>query len=241
MPTSAGGSITWTSGFDPTSTSRPPGTIATSSATPTPVPQASGSGLSTGAKAGIGVGAAAAALLIIGALFWCVRRHRRARDNREKQQPQQAQEYGHPQGPWSPATTYLHPGSVSTAHSPATVTTTIVGGGDPHPWASSPSPKPYWMLGNDAFTGYKNELPADEIQPVAQPSSPHKGMGAPSSPDDRIGRADSTASGVMLDAPAQDSMGRFYVSPQSTGQSGPHSGHVGAGASRGNYASEMQG
>lgn len=240
MPTSAGGSITWTSGFNPTSTSRPPGTVATSTATSaTHEPQISGKGLSTGAKAGIGVGSAVAALLIIGALFWCVRRHRRARESGEKQQ---AQGHGQAQGPWSPAATYFHPGSaVSPAHSPTTMTTTIVGGGD-QPWASSPSPKPYWVLGNDghAFTGFKNELPANEIQPPP-PSSPPVGMMAPPSPTYNIERADSTASGVMADGPAQDSMGRLYVSPQTTGRSGPHSSQVGTDISREHSVPEMQG
>ncbi|KAK7977355.1 hypothetical protein PG996_003420 [Apiospora saccharicola] len=110
LPGSAGGSIKWTSGFDPTATAKgagagvtpatataesssrttgtvSPGSSVTTSPTATapPVPTTSSSddgGLTVGAKAGIGVGAAGAALLIVAVvLLGLLVRRRRQRRN----------------------------------------------------------------------------------------------------------------------------------------------------------------
>lgn len=95
---------------------------------------------------------------------------------------------------------------------------------------------------NDAFTGFKNELPADEILPPhAVPDSPPATMLAPPSPDERVMRADSTSSSWVSGAYVQDGMNRFQLSPQTTGRSMSRGGHVGSGAARAEDVSEMQG
>ncbi|KAK8039385.1 hypothetical protein PG993_007796 [Apiospora rasikravindrae] len=110
LPSSAGGSIKWTSGFDPTATAagvKPANATVTPKSSPTPTVSSSagsfvtapptatetspppaatatsdGSGLTVGAKAGIGVGAAGAALLIVAVvLLGLLVRRRRQRKN----------------------------------------------------------------------------------------------------------------------------------------------------------------
>lgn len=187
-------------------------------------------------------------------LLFCIRRYRRARQIRDQQQqqqqhPQQVQSYGQPgPTPWSPAPTYPYPhdASISSAHSPTTV-------------AASPSPKPqppyaaYWVPrgNNDAFTGFKNELPADEIghrgdvgAPGKPGASPVGGvMPSPPSSPGYGGQLDGEREGLPREyggggggggVPSDvqggqhqvDPMGRFWVSPQSTGRSGPQPGYL---------------
>lgn len=280
VPTSAGGSITWTSGFNPTSTSRPPGTVATSTSAATQSasqgPSSSTAGLSTGAKAGIGVGAAAGGLLILGMLFFCLRRYRRARQTSREQQQQQQQQsqqvHGHGHlgpTPWSPAPTYLYPhdASVSSAHSPTTVAASPSPGKPPQAQTQQPPYAACWVLGGhgghgDAFTGFKNELPADEIgrrddAGPSPPSSPgHGGTGQQQldggeRKDAARGYGGGGGGGNVSSDGGQgggqhgqqvDPLGRFWVSPQSTGRSGPQTGYPDGEDTRGRGAfGELQG
>ncbi|KAK7948063.1 uncharacterized protein PG986_008949 [Apiospora aurea] len=125
LPSSAGGSIKWTSGFDPTATSAgvksanatatskssstptassSPGSsvIAPPTATATSPPPAAtasseNSGLTVGAKAGIGVGAAGAALLIVAVvLLGLLVRRRRQRRNNQAQLEDTSASHPHP-------------------------------------------------------------------------------------------------------------------------------------------------
>lgn len=152
-----------------------------------------------------------AALIVIGILSWCVILRRR-RKNKTAQQ-QHVPDHGQPPDPLHP--TY-HVGSIYTAPSPMTTATL-----SPHPsdqsWHHSSLPKPYWIMGNEAFTGYKNELPANEVQVPGQAASPPIGTAVPSSPDANAERAESTVSEILPDAHGKEYTARSYLSPQTTG------------------------
>lgn len=86
-------------------------------------------------------------------------------------------------------------------------------------WHPSPLFKPYWTAaaGHDAFTGYKNELAADEIRP-SEMESPPLGSTITSNPaGHNIEAEHSSASGSMPHDQRQDVAGGYYLSPQSTG------------------------
>lgn len=213
LPTTTGGSITWISNFNPTSTSRPPGIPGSATPTATQAATEPNKGLSTGAKAGIAVGISVAGLIILGLFLWCCLTRRR-RPRTQPHVPQQA----HVAAQVTYPPTY-HTRSISTAHSPMTATVAASPTGYDQQWHHSPVAKPYWAAGpgNDAFTGFKNELPADEIRPT-EVASPSLGEVTPSlSARHDIVRAHSDASEVLPHDQRQDVAGGYYLSPQSTG------------------------
>lgn len=128
------------------------------------------------------------------------------------------------QAPYPP--TY-HSGNYSNTHSPIPTTASTA---SPmiyeQQWQHSTLPKSYLMAagpGHDAFTGFKNELPADEIRP-SEVASPSVHPITPTSPDGHdISRAYSDASaGRMSHDQRQDVAGGYYLSPQSTGSDTNH-------------------
>lgn len=240
LPTATGGSITWINDFNPTSTSRPPGTPGTATPTASQAAPEPSRGLSTGAKAGIGVGVSLAALFILGLLLWCcLTRRRRSRDlPKLSNPPEQAQIAIH--APYPP--TY-HSGNYSNAHSPIPATATASPIGYEQQWQHSTLPKSYLVVGpgHDAFTGFKNELPADEIRP-SEIASPSINPVTPTSPVEHdILRARSDASdGRMSHDQRQDYVaGGYYLSPQSTGSENNYA--EGRGHGHQEAPSEMQG
>lgn len=145
------------------------------------------------------------------------------------------------QTPYPP--TY-HSSNYSNTHSPVpTMATTASPIGYEQQWQHSSLPKSYLLVagpGHDAFTGFKNELPADEIRP-SEVASPSVHPTTPTSPDrNDISRAYSDASaGWVSHDQRQDVAGGYYLSPQSTGSDTNHIGEQGPGH-RG-PPSEMQG
>lgn len=216
LPTTTGGSITWISDFNPTSTSRPPGTPGTATPTATQAASNTDRSLSTGAKAGIGVGCSVGVLLVIGVFLWCcVTLRRKSRQHPSpSEQAYIAQQTTYPQ-------TYLHSGSISTAQSPIAANTNAASPiGYDQQWQQSTLPKTYLAAvpGHDAFTGFKNELPADEVRP-SEMSSPALEEATPSSPAGQNianGHLDTLGS-LRHEQPRQDVAGGYYLSPQSTG------------------------
>ncbi|CAN8104184.1 unnamed protein product [Discula destructiva] len=223
LPTSTGGSISWASDFNPTATSRAPGTPGTATPTATQVTEASSQSLSTGAKAGIGAGCGVAALFVLGLFLWCCMKRRQRRGNGQLN-AQQRQAHAFSQEPYPP--TY-HSGSIATARSPMIlpVTPSPTGWEQQQLQYSNLSKPPLWapnIVGHDAFSGFKNELPADEIRPTKMASPLLGGVTVPSSPVGReIERADSDASGTIRPREHRhDVAGGYYISPQSTGSEG---------------------
>lgn len=219
LPTTTGGSITWISNFNPTSTSRPPGTPGIATPTATQATSEPSRGLSAGAKAGIGAGCSVAALFILGLFLWCcLTRRRKSRQNPNAQeQTQAAAQYTYPP-------TY-HSGNYSAAPSPMTATIAASPTGYDQQWSHSTIPPKSFLVagaGNDTFTGFKNELPANEIRPLEM-ASPSIHQIIPASPTGHnIPQADSDASGGIAHHQRHDVVGGYYLSPQSTGSENNH-------------------
>lgn len=180
------------------------------------------------------------ALLVLGLFLWCCLTRRRRRTAQGQPTHQQHRLHVFEPAPYPP--TY-HTASISAAHSPMTATAAA----SPSSYEQQHLPLPkasHWTASphNDAFTGFKNELPADEIRP-AEMASPELGeVVVPSSPAGReIGTADSETSETMRsqDYQRRDVTGGYYLSPQSTGSETHRSDE----AEHGNRGppSEMQG
>ncbi|KAK6844935.1 hypothetical protein PG995_015045 [Apiospora arundinis] len=180
LPSSAGGSIKWTSDFNPTATAagvKPANATATSKSSPTPSvspPSASAttpptatatssspaatatssddSGLTVGAKAGIGVGAAGAALLIVAVMLLAllVRRRKQRKNNLNNFEETHS---SHPHRYDGPLEQHQQEqvAYYSKTPPPPTMATTNV-----RPMLNSQDSQPY--------VGYKAELSADDTQ-----------------------------------------------------------------------------
>ncbi|KAJ4386008.1 hypothetical protein N0V93_008899 [Gnomoniopsis smithogilvyi] len=218
VPSSAGGSITWTNAFNPTSTSRPPGTPPD----PTDAANSSSSssnkhGLSAGAKAGIGVASIIAGIVIITAIVALLIRRRRRRTQNHLQQPQQPGN--------GPYTDQYQGQSPPYPGSPPIPMASFPGGSlYEQQWQHVPAAQPYWVADANAkgttpqdsavYTGFKHELPAENVnesQQRLQTGSPRPSTIAPST------------TGVSMISTNQDSqrqVGAFSITPQSTGTSG---------------------
>lgn len=224
MPSSAGGSITWTNNFNPTSTSRAPGSP------PDPTDPASSSsphhnGLSTGAKAGIGVACAILGLIIITALLAILIRRKR-RIATQGQQPQQ-------QFPGSgPYTDHYQGQSPPYPGSPPLPMTSFPGGSVyQQQWQHVPAAQPYWIVDANGkgitpqdsavYTGFKHELPAEDVNEGRQQSqtgSPRPSTIAPST---------TGVSTLSTNHDSQRPNGGFIITPQTTGTSGHFQEHFG--------------
>lgn len=225
VPSSAGGSITWTNAFNPTSTSRAPGSPPQSTGS-TSSSSSHHNGLSTGAKAGIGVACAIIGIVIITAVLAILIRRRRRTTAQGQQQQQQYPGNGPYTDPYQ-GQSPPYPGS------PPVPMASFPGGSVyDQQWQHVPAAQPYWIVDangkgvtpqdSSVYTGFKHELPAEDVSEGRQRSqtgSPRPSTIAPST------------TGVSTLSTNQDSQrqnGQFIITPQSTGTSGYFQEHFGS-------------
>lgn len=237
LPASAGGSITYMNDFNPTWTSRPAGTVASTSTTPTSsitgsttpsdsatstlASQAKGGGLDTGAKVGIGIGTIGVVALIaaVGLLALIVARRQRTRQATTATTTTTTT--GHPNnndcsavatpGAGAPLPPYPGDGGMGIQQ-----TTNYNNNGKTPAWSPG-------NIGNNTTmyqTGFKYELPADASSGVVAASAVSPSLSTVSPDHHNAGSPGSTG---------------CYVLPQSTGNTGTgyygegntgHSGHI---------------